>query len=92
MIVDKSKTTVGKREMIRTLIEAGFQPDEASRIYSVVSEKMESALRDGHTVYWKKLFKIVPVRYQPREFWDNMNHKIIYYGERFRHKLRMLIK
>lgn len=79
---------LGKREIVRALINEGFRADEAGRAYETILDVLEAGIRSGRTIYFRRIFKIWPVTMAPRRYWDNWNRKHIYFGERTRLKVK----
>jgi hypothetical protein len=86
--VKEKESVLGKSEIIAALTEEGFDEAEASRAYEIILDELERGLRDGRTLYFRRIFKIWPVRMPPRRRWDNWNKKHIYFGERIALKIK----
>jgi hypothetical protein len=86
--MNEKESVLGKSEIVTALIEEGFNEDEASRAYEILLDELERGLRDGRTLYFRRIFKIWPKRMPPRRYWDNWNKKHIYFGERVMLKIK----
>lgn len=77
---------------MKALVKVGFTPDEARRAFDTVSERIFEALRADEVVHFRGMFKLWAVMRKPRRYWDNFNHRSIYFGERRGLKVRNLIQ
>jgi hypothetical protein len=86
--VKEKESILSKGEIVNALVEEGFDEDEASRVYELIMDELERALRGGRSLYFRRLFKVWPARMPPRRYWDNWNKRYIYFGERIMLKVK----
>jgi hypothetical protein len=72
---------IGKREIVKALVDEGFSKDEAGRAYETILDVIGAGLRAGRVLYLRKILKIWTVRRPPRPRWDPFHHRYIYNGE-----------
>jgi hypothetical protein len=86
-----SQKIVGKEVLVSALTRAGFQSDEATRAYEILSARIGEALLSGETVHFRKVCKLIARTLPPRPYHDNLNNRMIYFGERVVYRLKVLI-
>jgi nucleoid DNA-binding protein len=83
--------TIGKDAFIQRFKSMGFSHDDAERAYTAVEAHLRETLINGDTLYIRGVCKIEARKRAPRSFMDNLNKKVVHFGERVEHVFKNLI-